>query len=73
MGWTTPQLQRMITAAETEARLYGMTLNSLKQNELRQNPSFPPSLTGDVVSSQVKSKHLGSMLPWQKPLDTAFI
>ena len=72
---TTPQGQSMLHALESEALLYGMSLNQSK-TELLINPAFPEPkwnfLNGDPVPTTEVVKYLGSHVSWTKAFDTAF-
>ena len=72
---TTPQGQSMLHALESEALLYGMSLNQSK-TELLTNPAFQEPkwcfLNGDPVPTTEVVKYLGSHVSWTKAFDTAF-
>ena len=75
MSLTTPQLQSILKIIETEASLYGMTLNNSK-TELLSHPDHPASplffLDGSRVPESEQVKYLGSQVSWVKPFETAF-
>ena len=75
IGLTTPQLEQMLRAIETDALCYGMRLNATK-TELLINECCPPAeirfVNGDIVPTTTQAKYLGSMVSWNMPFRTAF-
>ena len=65
----------MLHALESEALLYGMSLNQSK-TEMLINPASPEPkwsfLNGDPVPTTEVVKYLGSHVSWTKAFDTAF-
>ena len=70
LSLTTAQLQAILTALETQARLYGMFLNCSKTEMLRDPNGDLGSLyfiDGTPVSTTTQTKYLGNMISWQDP------
>ena len=68
-------MQKILSALEDEAALYGMFLNSTN-TELLIDPRFGPQSLLFKDRAQVPTadslKYLGSLVSWNKPFETAF-
>ena len=74
-GMTTTQLQSYLSALETQAALYGLSLNHKKTEVLHDSRRPTPKLhfqDGTTVPTTTQVKYLGSMVSWDKPFDVAF-
>ena len=75
MSLTTPQIQAILTALESQASFYGMSLNQTK-TELLEDPRRTGAnvyfSNGDKVPTTPQTKYLGSMISWHKTFEAAF-
>ena len=75
LGVTIPQLQSILHQVETEAALYGMTLNADKTELLYPPDHTAPTmnfLNGSKVPTSTQVKYLGSMVSWKHSFGSAF-
>ena len=75
MSRTTTQMQAILSALETVAAEYGMSLNKIKTELLVPAESTGHTLRfhdGSKVPTKEILKYLGSMVSWTKPFETAF-
>ena len=75
LGLTTPQLEKMLHQVESEALLYGMSLNSSKTEILYKASCSAPKvrfLNGTPVPTTTQIKYLGTMVSWEHPFSVAF-
>ena len=75
LALTTTQLQRILTALESQAKKYGMQLNLTKTEILVDPGRAAPSrilADGSPVTNTTRVKYLGCMISWTKTFDAAF-